>query len=299
MGKRGKALKRRRAGLEPTVDSCSKGGARFITANEESSASSGNEDDNFDADEIEREQKRLSKAASPGNESVGGASSALLGGLTEQEVDSAIKVVTLLGEKLDLFRSRPFKQLRVAIHPLVAEQVRRYQADGAATSAGSNSNGTNRRDDRRSRLLSADPNLAGSNRGRLAGLAPAERLKQMDRDALNARLLRTERLEKLDALNADGEDEEVARLRVPDGVAGLMLTAGSSIEVGASSGSAKLLFASGSAGSSDSMITTSNTGEAGSSEAQLATTLESQGLVVHMDAPAPSAAAAKLNNSIG
>jgi len=299
MGKRGKALKRRRAGLDPNPDSSSVAAARFVTANEESSASSGDEDEEIDADEIEREQKRLSKAASPSNESAGGASSALLGGLTEQEVDTAIKVVALLGDKLDLFRSRPFKQLRVAIHPLVAEQLRRYQADGATTSAGSHGNGASRRDDRRSRLLSADPTLAGSNRGRLAGLAPAERLKQMDRDALNARLLRTERLEKLDALNADGEDEEVARLRVPDGVAGLMLSASSSIEISAGSGSAKLLTASGSVASSAGILTTSNTGETESSEAQIAATLESQGLVVHMDAPAPSAAAAKLNNSIG
>jgi hypothetical protein len=306
MGKRGKALKRRRAGLDPpsSAAASSESANRFAAANEDDSSESDDEDEDMDADEIERSLKRRAAATSLSGDGSGAGVSVMLGGLTEHEVATAIKVVTLLGQQLDLFRSRPFKHLRVAVHPLVAEQVRRYQAagdtnnsgDGAAASGGGNNNGASRRDDRRSRLLSAGPDAAGSNRGRLAGLAPAERLKQMDRDALNARLLRAERLEKLDALNADGEDEEVARLRVPDGVAGLMLTAGSGSMGPGGPGVAKLLTAAGSAGGSSGK---GSTKFAESSEALLATLLEARGLVVHVDAPAPSAQAAKLHNSIG
>ena len=64
----------------------------------------------------------------------------------------------------------------MAIHPLVAEQVRRSEVkDG---SGGGGGNGSRRR--------GGDID-AGSNRGRLTGLTPEERMKQMDRDALNAR----------------------------------------------------------------------------------------------------------------
>jgi hypothetical protein len=203
MGKRGKALKRKRNGLEmssaPVPD---------VGGNSESENDSA---------------KRVGSDSE--SESGEGANNVddMLGGLTPEELETAIKVVSTLGKRLELFRSRPFKGMRVAIHPLVREQIRRFETSDATAAGG----GKNRRDRRGgcSSIDADDEFLAGTNRGRLNHLTPAERRKQMDRDALNARLLRAERLERLEALNAIGEDEageEVRRFRVPDGVAGLL-----------------------------------------------------------------------------
>jgi hypothetical protein len=175
----------------------------------------------------------------------------MLGGLSEAEIATALKVVGVLGNRLELFRSRPFKAMRVAIHPLVREQMRRFEsAEGTSGSGGGGGSGKSRRDRRGGggsginggggdSLSAAELLVAsGTNRGRLNHLTPSERRKQMDRDALNARLLRAERLEKLEALNStEGHDEEVKRLRVPDGVAGL-LTFSSSTGAGAAAAAA-------------------------------------------------------------
>lgn len=109
----------------------------------------------------------------------------MLGGLTENEVSTAIKVVNLLGKKLELFRSRPFKPFRVAIHPLIAEQMRRYEVNEGGGGGTGRKGG--RYGNKRDRNDSKDVEAGGSNRGRLVGLSASERLKQMDRDAMNAR----------------------------------------------------------------------------------------------------------------
>ncbi len=46
-----------------------------------------------------------------------------MGGISLADVETAIRVATILGSRLELFRSRPFKNLRVALHPIVTEQV--------------------------------------------------------------------------------------------------------------------------------------------------------------------------------
>ena len=183
MGKRGKALKRKRVEQSSSL----------LETQQSFSRCNADEDSEEDlADEEEQND--------------------LLGGILETDLITCINVVKKLGAQLDLFRSRPFKALRVALHPIIVDQVRKYEVEAGK--------GT---------LLSelASSERPGSNRGRLAGLSPAERLKQMDRDALNARLLRSERLEKLEALNREGHDEEdgrtaaLSKLRIPDGVAGM------------------------------------------------------------------------------
>ncbi len=97
MGKRGKALKRKRAGLVA-------GGGQ---ASHEAAA----EDSEPEAEGSDDEAGRADEADP-------------LGGLTEADVAAAIRVAQHLSGRLELFRSRPFKPLRVALHPLVAEQVR-------------------------------------------------------------------------------------------------------------------------------------------------------------------------------
>jgi hypothetical protein len=158
MGKRGKLLKKKKVEslLSSTIDDPVKTKADKSSDNESDSEGDSDSSDGMDCD--------------------------MLGGLTEGEVATAIKVVSLLGSRLELFRSRPFKPFRVAIHPLISEQMRRYEI----SEGGSARKGRGNKRDRSEKDVGAD--IAGSNRGRLIGLSASERLKQMDRDAMNARL---------------------------------------------------------------------------------------------------------------
>ena len=87
MGKRGKALKRKRAGLSPLS---SKDTGSFLAANAEEDDS---EDDGSNGSEAEPDRKKPQSELDE-----------MLGGLSQSDVDTAIRVVSHLGEHLELFR---------------------------------------------------------------------------------------------------------------------------------------------------------------------------------------------------
>ena len=128
----------------------------------------------------------------------GAAASDLLGGISEADLATTIRVVAHLGANLDVFRSRPLKPLRAAIHPIVEEQLRkmpdaggreRGRKRGRPGDGGGGGGGIGG-------LLDANDKSSG----RLDGLSPKERMKQMDRDSLNMRLLRAERRDRLEQM---------------------------------------------------------------------------------------------------
>ena len=49
-------------------------------------------------------------------------------GISDAELATTVRVVTVLGGNLDVFRTRPFKALRKAMHPIVSEQMKNYGA---------------------------------------------------------------------------------------------------------------------------------------------------------------------------
>ena len=108
----------------------------------------------------------------------------LLGGIDPVDLEITIDVEVVSAD-LTLFRSRPFKGLREAIGPL----ARALTGDGGGSGGGGG---------RRQRHSNT----------RLGGLDPTERLKQMDRDAMNHRVLRAERRARLEELQMkqDGDD---------------------------------------------------------------------------------------------
>jgi NAD(P)-dependent dehydrogenase (short-subunit alcohol dehydrogenase family) len=119
----------------------------------------------------------------------------VLGGLDEDDIAITIETLQALTKDLTLFRSRPFKALREAIGPLARELIGGSDAGGGGGNRG-----------RRERQK--------QHNSRLGALDPMERLKQMDRDAMNHRVLRAERLQRLEEIQAlpAPEDEREARL---------------------------------------------------------------------------------------
>ena len=113
------------------------------------------------------------------------ASEVMLGGLSEENIAVTIQTLEELGHDLVLFRSRPFKRLRAAVaplaHALLGEKSLAESGNKRRRGKGGRHEGTN-----------------------LDGLDPDARLKQMDREALNQRVLRAERLARLEALNNEG-----------------------------------------------------------------------------------------------
>ena len=126
----------------------------------------------------------------------------IMAGISDAELATTVRVVTVLGGNLDVFRTRPFKALRKAMHPIVSEQMKNYGA------------GSDSRSRKRSRWQKAgdDPQV----------LTAEEKLKQRDLELINSRQLRAARLKKLEEMGREGKDEETAKervFRVPDGVA--------------------------------------------------------------------------------
>ena len=115
---------------------------------------------------------------------------ALLGGIDPVDLEITIETLRAVGA-ISLFRSRPFKGLREALGPLAAELI----GKGGGGSGG----GTNR--GRRERQQ--------QHKSRLGDLDPVERMKQMDRDAMNHRVLRAERLARLEEIQQiQGPEDE-------------------------------------------------------------------------------------------
>ena len=106
----------------------------------------------------------------------------VLGSIDPDDLAITIETLEAVAQDLTLFRSRPFKALREAIGPL----AKALTGDGGGGGGG-----------RRQRHGT-----------RLGGLDPMERLKQMDRDALNHRVLRAERLQRLEELQQQTEGDE-------------------------------------------------------------------------------------------
>jgi hypothetical protein len=129
----------------------------------------------------------------------------VMAGVTPEELQTVIRVVTALGNNLAVFRTRVFKPLRRALQPIVEDM-----AGGADAAAGGGKGERSRK--RRFREPGDD----------LQTLSAEEQLKQRDLELINSRLMRAARLKKLEEMGREGKDEESAKemvFRVPDGVA--------------------------------------------------------------------------------
>ena len=118
----------------------------------------------------------------PAARAVGG-SAALLGGIDPDDLEITISTLKAVADDMTLLRSLPFKALRQALGPLAEELLGAANQRGRGHTRNSKQGGT-----------------------RLGGLSPEERLKQMDRDSLNHRVLRAERLERLEQLSLEEGD---------------------------------------------------------------------------------------------
>ena len=112
-----------------------------------------------------------------------GGSAALLGGIDPDDLEITISTLKAVADDMTLLRSLPFKALRQALGPLAEELLGAANQRGRGHARNSKQGGT-----------------------RLGGLSPEERLKQMDRDSLNHRVLRAERLERLEQLSLEEGD---------------------------------------------------------------------------------------------
>jgi len=116
-----------------------------------------------------------------------GATASIFGDVDVDDLRTTIATLKVVAQDLTLFRSKPFKALREAIGPLAQAMT------GEAVGGG----GGGKRGGRRG---------GGAASGtKLDGLSPLERYKQMDRDALNHRVLRAERLARLEELQQPGD----------------------------------------------------------------------------------------------
>ena len=137
--------------------------------------------------------------------------STLLGGIDADDLEITIDTLKAISTDLTLFRSRPFKALREAIGPL----ARALTGEGGGGKGGGSKGGG-----AGGRGGGGGGGRQRSNKStRLEGLSPLERYKQMDRDAMNHRVLRAERLARLEELQQgqDEQDEELSRLRLTGG----------------------------------------------------------------------------------
>ena len=134
-------------------------------------------------------------------------------GVSPEELATAIKVATALGNNLDVFRTRIFKPLRRALHPLVEDMSSRTSMDESAPTCGGSGGGSG---GSRKRSRHREPGEDSSS------LTADEQLKQRDLELINSRQMRAARLKKLEEMGREGKDEETAKetvFRVPDGVA--------------------------------------------------------------------------------
>ena len=115
-----------------------------------------------------------------------------MAGLTPEDVQTAIRVVTALGNNLAVFRTRTFKPLRRALHPIVEDM----KGAGDAPAGG----GKSERSRKRSRFREPGEDLQAQ--------SAEEQLKQRDLELINSRLMRAARLKKLEEMGRDGKDEE-------------------------------------------------------------------------------------------
>lgn len=140
-------------------------------------------DDEVDTDA--RDEMCSDEAGCRDDEDTGGkyVAQVLLGGISKADLETTIQTIQNLADDLVLFRSRPFKRLRGALAPLAQALLGDAPAD-------------------RKRRRGKGGWREGSTN--LEGLDPEARLKQMDREAMNQRVLRAERLARLALLNAEG-----------------------------------------------------------------------------------------------
>eukprot|EP00128_Syssomonas_multiformis_P016444 Colp12_sorted_trinity150504_noHs@22212 len=110
-------------------------------------------------------------------------------GFTPEELETCMKVVRVLGDNTKLFKLPPLKPLRAALHPLIEEQMKNYDAK----------------------------DKTGRKRRRVEEDDEEKRIKQMEKEYINQSQLRALRLKRLEQLNEEGKEEEL--LRIPDGVA--------------------------------------------------------------------------------
>lgn len=100
-------------------------------------------------------------------------------GFSGRDLEAAMRVVKSLGGNIVAFKSRPFKDIRGALHPLIEEQLKNYDVKGGGGSV------------KRRR-----------GRDRDAEVEEAPSLKDLDKQWRNQTALRAKRLATLEALNA-------------------------------------------------------------------------------------------------
>jgi NAD(P)-dependent dehydrogenase (short-subunit alcohol dehydrogenase family) len=118
-------------------------------------------------------------------------------GVSAEDLAATIRVVTALGKDLSAFKTRMFKPLRAAMHPIIEEQMKSYGAKPGRKRGRAGSLGA--------QCLTAD-----------------EELKKRDLELINSRQLRAARLKRLEEMGTEGQNEAEGKelaWRVPDGVA--------------------------------------------------------------------------------
>ena len=71
-------------------------------------------------------QQVIAPAQSSEPVNIDGDADSELGGLCQDEVDITLETIQFLAQRPALFLSKPFKELRAALHPLVEEQLKKY-----------------------------------------------------------------------------------------------------------------------------------------------------------------------------
>ena len=130
-----------------------------------------------------KKRKRLLEEAEEADGSDSDGAVDVFGGIPVEDVEATCRTLEALGKDLPLFRSRPFKRLRAALAPAAVALV------GGGDDAPSR------------RKKPREPELTEQ-----------ERRRVMDRDALNQRALRRERLDRLEKMLEDGAEDALPRI---------------------------------------------------------------------------------------
>ena len=157
---------------------------------------SGSESEDEQEEEVTTESNQDSEKAAASAAAI--AAETIYGGIDPDDLEITIETLRAVAADITLFRSKPFKGLREAIGPLARELVGSGGGGGGGGKGGGRGGGNRR----------------GEKSTRLEGLSPEERMKQMDRDALNHRVLRAERLERLEQMSRQEAADDGERLRL-------------------------------------------------------------------------------------